>query len=176
MGLHGKVALVTGSTSGIGLGIAAALAAAGADLLLNGFGDPPAIEALRAGLAGRFGVRVGYAPADIGNPAEAAALVARAHETLGGLDVLVNNAGVQSTAPIRDFPPAEWDRILAINLSGAFHAMRAAIPAMQTRGWGRIVNIAIGARAGGEPAEGRLRRGQAWSRRLDQGRGIGARG
>ena len=142
MGLHGKVALVTGSTGGIGLGIACALAAEGADLMLNGFGDPVEIEALRAGLAARSGVRVLYEAADIGRAEEAASLVARAQDALGGLDILVNNAGVQFTSPIREFPLAEWDRIIAINLSGAFYATRAAIPSMQARGWGRILNIA----------------------------------
>ena len=140
--LAGRSALVTGSTGGIGLGIARALAGQGADLMLNGFGDAEAIEALRAELAGCFGVRVLHSPADIGKPEQVASLLADAHRAFGGADILVNNAGVQFTAPIAAFPRAEWDRIIAINLSGAFHAMQAAIPGMVARGWGRIVNIA----------------------------------
>ena len=142
MKLGGKVALVTGSTGGIGLGIARALAGQGADLMLNGFGEPAAIEALRAEIAGACGVRVLHSPADIGRPEEVAAMVAQARDALGGLDILVNNAGVQFTSPIEDFPDAQWDRVIAINLSGAFHAMRAAIPLMRAAGWGRIINIA----------------------------------
>ena len=142
MDLKGKVALVTGSTSGIGLGIAGALAAHGADLLLNGFGEAGAIERLRAGLAERHGVRVLHAAADIGKPVEVASMMAQAQAALGSLDILVNNAGVQHTAPLQDFPDAQWDRIIAINLSGAFYATRDAIPGMRARGWGRIINIA----------------------------------
>ena len=142
MALRGKVALVTGSTSGIGLGIARALAGEGADLLMNGFGDASEIEALRAAAAERFGVRVGYSGADISKPAEVASMVAQAQAEFGHLDVLVNNAGVQFTAEIEAFPDEQWDRVIAINLSGAFHAMKAAIPGMKRRGWGRIVNIA----------------------------------
>lgn len=142
MALRGKVALVTGSTSGIGLGIARALAGEGADLLMNGFGDASEIEALRAATAERFGVRVGYSGADISKPAEVASMVAQAQAEFGHLDVLVNNAGVQFTAEIEAFPDEQWDRVIAINLSGAFHAMKAAIPGMKRRGWGRIVNIA----------------------------------
>ena len=142
MGLGGHVALVTGSTSGIGLGIARALAKQGADLLLNGFGDAAEIEALRARLADGCGVRVLYSAADIGKPEQAAALVAQAHDRLGSLDILVNNAGVQFTAAMQDFPDEQWDRIIAINLSGAFHTTKAAIPGMRARGWGRVINIA----------------------------------
>ena len=142
MSLKGKVALVTGSTSGIGLGIAHCLAAEGADLVLNGFGDALAIEAVRAELAAKYGVRVIYCGADISNAAQIDAMVAQAHAELGSLDILVNNAGIQFTALIEDFPTAQWDRIIAINLSGAFHAMHAAIPGMKARGWGRIINIA----------------------------------
>ena len=142
MTLKDKVALVTGSTSGIGLGIARALAAQGADLMLNGFGDPAAIEDLRAGLAAEYAVRVLHDGADVSKPAPIAAMVARTEAELGRLDILVNNAGIQHVAPIVDFPAERWDAIIAINLSSAFHAMRAAIPGMKQRGWGRIINIA----------------------------------
>ncbi len=142
MSLKGKVALVTGSTSGIGLGIARALAAEGADIMMNGFGDAAAIEQLRFGLAAEHGVRVLYDGADVSKAAPIAAMVARAESEFGRLDVLVNNAGIQFVAPIADFPAERWDAIIAINLSSAFHAMQAAIPGMKSRGWGRIVNIA----------------------------------
>jgi 3-hydroxybutyrate dehydrogenase len=142
MSLKGKVALVTGSTSGIGLGIAHALAAEGADILLNGFGDPGQIASLREEIAASFRVRVGYSGADISRPAEVAAMVGQAAEELGGPDILVNNAGVQFVANVADFPDEQWDRVIAINLSGAFHAMKAVIPGMQARGWGRIINVA----------------------------------
>ncbi|HTW72438.1 MAG TPA: 3-hydroxybutyrate dehydrogenase [Acetobacteraceae bacterium] len=142
MSLKGKVALVTGSTSGIGLGIARALGAAGADLMLNGFGDPAAIEKERAGMAASFGVRVGYSPADMAKPDEIAGMVADAETAFGAVDILVNNAGIQHVASIEDFPPERWDAVIAINLSAVFHAMKAAIPGMKRRGWGRIINIA----------------------------------
>ncbi len=142
MSLKGKVALVTGSTSGIGLGIAHALAAQGADIMMNGFGDAAAIERLRQETAARFGVRVAYSGADISKPAEIEAMVAATQQQLGALDILVNNAGIQFVAPIEAFPPEQWDRVIAINLSGVFHATRAAIPGMKQRGWGRIINIA----------------------------------
>ena len=142
MSLKGKVAVVTGATSGIGLGIARALAAAGADLMLNGFGDPAAIEAERASLATRFGVRVGYSPADMSRPEQIAGMVADTEKTLGTVEILVNNAGIQYVANIEDFPAERWDAVIAINLSAVFHGMKAAIPGMKRRGWGRIVNIA----------------------------------
>ena len=142
MDLKGKVALVTGSTSGIGLGIARALAAQGADIVTNGFGDPAAIERLRISLAADFGVRAIHDPADVSHAAPINALVQRAHAELGSLDILVNNAGIQYVAPIDEFPADKWDAIIAINLSSAFHAMHAAIPGMKARGWGRIINIA----------------------------------
>ncbi len=142
MALKGKVALVTGSTSGIGLGIARALAAAGADVMLNGFGDPGEIEALRAGLAQEFSVKVGYDGADLSKAEGVAGLVANTQETLGGLDILVNNAGIQFVAPVEEFPAAKWDAIIAINLSAVFHGMKAAIPGMKAKAWGRIINIA----------------------------------
>ena len=142
MSLIGKVALVTGSTSGIGLGIARAFAAEGADLLLNGFGDAAAIETLRAGLAKEFGIRVGYSGADMSKPAEIAALGAEAEATMGGIDILVNNAGIQFVAPIEDFPEEKWHAIIAVNLSAVFFGMKAVIPGMKKKGWGRIINVA----------------------------------
>ncbi|PPQ34584.1 3-hydroxybutyrate dehydrogenase [Rhodopila globiformis] len=142
MSLQGKVALVTGSTSGIGLGIARALAAAEADIMLNGFGDAGQIEALRADIAATHGVKVGYHGADISKPAQIAAMVADAAKTLGPVDILVNNAGIQFTASVEEFPDDRWDQVIAINLSGVFHGMKAAIPGMKAKGWGRIINIA----------------------------------
>jgi 3-hydroxybutyrate dehydrogenase len=142
MTLVGKVALVTGSTSGIGLGIAAALAGEGADIMLNGFGDAAAIEQVRADLASRCGVRVVYCGADVSQGAQVRDMVAQTEGQLGRLDILVNNAGIQFTSEIDAFPDDRWDAIIAINLSSAFHAMKAASPGMKQRGWGRIVNIA----------------------------------
>ncbi|MDX1375454.1 MAG: 3-hydroxybutyrate dehydrogenase [Burkholderiales bacterium] len=140
--LNGKTALVTGSTSGIGLGIAEALAAAGADIVLNGLGDAAEIERIRAGLAHRHGVKVRYQGADMSRPEAIERMMQAAAAELGGVDVVVNNAGIQHVAPLEEFPPAKWDAILAINLSAAFHTMRLALPAMKSKGWGRIVNIA----------------------------------
>ncbi len=142
MSLKGKVAIVTGSTSGIGLGVATALAAEGASVLLNGFGDAAEIEMLRARLGENHGVTVGHSPADMTDPTQIAGMVATARETLGSVDILVNNAGIQHTASIEDFPAARWDAVIAINLSAAFHGMQAAIPVMKQAGWGRIINIA----------------------------------
>ena len=142
MSLKGKVALVTGSTSGIGQGIAEALAADGADIMLNGFGDAAAIETLRAGMATKFGVRVAYNGADLSKAAGVAGLVAATEAALGSVDILVNNAGIQFVAPIESFPEERWDLIIALNLSAVFHGMKAAIPGMKRRGWGRIINIA----------------------------------
>jgi 3-hydroxybutyrate dehydrogenase len=152
--LKGKTAVVTGSTSGIGLGIARALAADGAAVMLNGFGDKGEIEATRAGLEKEFGIKVRYSPADMSRPAEIAAMVATAEKELGRVDILVNNAGVQHVAPIEDFPVEKWDAIIAINLSAAFHAIRAAVPGMKARMWGRIINTASahGLVASGEKA------------------------
>lgn len=140
--LKGKTALVTGSTSGIGLGIACRLAAQGANIVLNGFGDVegPKAEVAAAGKA--HGVRVGYHGADMSKPAEIEAMMGYAAKEFGGVDVLVNNAGIQHVANVEDFPVERWDAIIAINLSSAFHAMRLAIPAMRAKNWGRIVNIA----------------------------------
>ena len=140
--LKGKVAVVTGSTSGIGLGIARALAGAGADIMLNGFGDAKEIEKLRTGLAGEFKVKTAYSPADMSKPDEIAAMVKQATSELGRVDILVNNAGIQFVSPIHKFPPEKWDAVIAINLSAAFHAIRAALPQMLERNWGRLINIA----------------------------------
>jgi len=140
--LEGKSALVTGSTSGIGLAIARALAAQGANVTINGFGDKSAIEEERRRLEKEFKIKAAYSPADMTKPAEIAEMVRTAEKTFGSLDVLVNNAGVQFVAPIEEFPPEKWDQIIAINLSAAFHAVRAAIPGMKSRKWGRIINTA----------------------------------
>ena len=136
MTLKGKTALVTGSTGGIGLGIARALAAEGADIAMNGFGDAGQIEALRAGIEGEFGVRAVFVAGDLGVPAQIAAMVTAAEGALGKVDILVNNAGIQFVAPIEGFPEEQWDKVIAINLSGVFHGMKAVIPGMRARGWG----------------------------------------
>ncbi len=140
--LKGKTALVTGSTSGIGLGIAQRLAADGANIVLNGFGDAAQIEALRKDLAAKNRVEVAYDAADMTKPESIAAMIANAVKKFGAVDVLVNNAGIQHVAPVDEFPLDKWDMIIAINLSSAFHTTRAALPAMKQRKWGRIVNIA----------------------------------
>ncbi len=138
----GKVAIVTGSTSGIGLGIARALAEAGADVVINGFGDRVEIEATRASLEGEFGGTILYSDADLKDPAAAAALIQDSAAQLGQVDILVNNAGIQFVSPIEDFPVEKWDAILALNLSAAFHTTRAAFAAMKLQGFGRIINVA----------------------------------
>jgi 3-hydroxybutyrate dehydrogenase len=140
--IKGKTAVVTGSTSGIGLGIAKALAGAGANVMLNGFGDKAAIEAERAGLEKTFGVKAVHSAADMTKPAEVAEMIRSAETTFGTVDILVNNAGIQHVAPIEEFPLDKWDQIIAINLSAAFHAIRAAVPGMKARRWGRIINTA----------------------------------
>ena len=140
--LKGKSALVTGSTSGIGLAIARAMAAQGANVTINGFGDNAAIEKERSGIEKEFGVKAVYSPADMTKPADIADMVKTAEKTFGSLDVLVNNAGIQFVSPIEDFPIDKWDQILAINLSAAFHAIRAAVPGMKSRKWGRIISTA----------------------------------
>ena len=136
--LKGKTALVTGSTSGIGLGIAIALARDGANVMLNGFGE---IDAARRAVA-ECGVKVSYQGADMSKPAEIEAMVRACEQEFGALDVLVNNAGIQHVARVEDFPPDRWDAIIAINLTSAFHTTRLALPGMKQRNWGRIVNIA----------------------------------
>ena len=140
--LKGKVALVTGSTSGIGLGIATAFAQQGADIVLNGFGDAAAIEKERAGLAEKYGVKVIYDGADLSKGDAVRGLVDNAVRQLGRIDILVNNAGIQHTALIEDFPVEKWDAILALNLSAVFHGTAAALPHMEKQGFGRIINIA----------------------------------
>ena len=139
MTLKGKSAVVTGSTSGIGLAIAKALAGAGANVMINGFGDAAAVEAERVGLEREFGVRALYSGADMSKGPEIAAMVAEAEAAFGAVDILVNNAGIQFVSPIEDFPPEKWDAIIAINLSAAFHAVRAVVPGMKARKWGRII-------------------------------------
>jgi len=142
MNLPNKVALVTGSTSGIGLGIARALAAAGSNVMLNGFGDKGLIDKLVAEFGSQYKVRASYSAADMSKPAEIAAMVTQAARELGGVDILVNNAGIQHVAPVEEFPVEKWDAVIAINLSAAFHAIRAALPHMKAKNWGRIINIA----------------------------------
>lgn len=137
-----KNALVTGSSSGIGLAIARRLAADGCNVMLNGLGDPAGIEAIRAEIAAATGATVLYSPADMSKPAEIRAMVADAIAAFGGLDIVVNNAGVQHVAAVAEFPEDKWDLLLAVNLSAAFHVIKAAVPGMQARGWGRIVNTA----------------------------------
>ncbi len=140
--LKGKTALVTGSTSGIGLATARALAQDGANVMLNGFGEAAGIEKIRAGLEKEFGVKALYSGADMSKPAEIAEMIAKTEKSFGSLDVLVNNAGIQHVANIEDFPIEKWDAIIAVNLSSAFHTIRAAVSGMKKRKWGRIINIA----------------------------------
>lgn len=140
--LKGKVALVTGSTSGIGLGIAQALAETGADIMLNGFGDAASIAKIVTDLSAAHGVRVLHHSADMSKPVEIEDLIRTTESKLGRIDVLVNNAGIQHVANIEDFPVERWDAVIAINLSSAFHTIRCAIPGMKKRGFGRIINIA----------------------------------
>lgn len=140
--LSGKSAIVTGSTSGIGLGIARGLAASGANIMLNGFGNADEIEAIRTELAGEHNIKVLYSPADMTKPQDIADMVAQAESEFGSVDIMVNNAGIQYVAPIEEFPIEKWDAILAINLSSAFHTTRLALPAMKKNSWGRVVNIA----------------------------------
>ena len=140
--LEGKTALVTGSTSGIGLGIAEAFASQGANVVLNGFGERSEIERLRERLAREHGVRVEYDGADMSRQEAIALMMQTALAAFGALDIVVNNAGIQHVAPVDEFPVAKWDAILAINLSAAFHTTRLALPGMKSRGWGRVINIA----------------------------------
>ena len=140
--LAGKNAIVTGSTSGIGLGMATGLARAGANVMLNGLGDADEIEATRAGLEAEAGTKVLFNGANMLKPEEIAGLVEDTTARLGSVDILVNNAGIQHVAPIEEFPINKWDAIIGINLSSAFHAIRAAVPGMKQSGWGRIINLA----------------------------------
>lgn len=140
--LAGKTAVVTGSTSGIGLAYARALAKAGANVVINGFGTPADIEKERSAIETDFKVRALYSPADMTKPAEIAEMIALGEKTLGSVDILINNAGIQFVSPIEEFPLDKWDQIIAINLSSAFHAIRAVTPGMKKRGWGRIINTA----------------------------------
>jgi 3-hydroxybutyrate dehydrogenase len=140
--LKGKTALVTGSTSGIGLGIARAMAREGANVVLNGFGNADEIDIIRHEMANAMGVEMRYSPADMTRPAEIAAMVADAEKEFGAIDVLCNNAGIQFVSPIDEFPVDKWDAIIAINLSSSFHTIRAALPAMRKKGWGRIIQTA----------------------------------
>ena len=137
-----KTAVVTGSTSGIGLGIARAYAAEGVNILLNGFGDAGVIETARAAIEREFAVTCRYSSADMSDGAAIAAMMKDAEEAFGSVDILVNNAGIQFVSPIEEFPVATFDKIIAINLTSSFHTIRAAVPGMKARGWGRIVNIA----------------------------------
>jgi 3-hydroxybutyrate dehydrogenase len=140
--LKGKTALITGSTSGIGLGLARAFAAEGANVVLNGFGDAAEIETIRAGLAAEHKVAVTYSPADMERPDEIAAMIADAEKQFGAIDVLCPNAGIQHVAPVDEFPVDRWDAIIAIILSSAFHVIRAGLPRMRAKGWGRIIMTA----------------------------------
>lgn len=142
MSLKNRTAVVTGSTSGIGLAIARAFAKDGASVVINGFGDAAEIEAARAAIESEFNVKALYDKADMAKPAEIAAMIAHAEQTFGSVDALVNNAGIQFVAPVEEFPLDKWDQIIAINMSSAFHAIRAAIPGMKARKWGRIINTA----------------------------------
>jgi len=142
MSLKSRNAVVTGSTSGIGLAIARALAAEGVNVMINGFGEAAAIETERAGIEKDFGVKCVYSDADMSKGAEIATMMADAEKALGSVDILVNNAGIQFVSPVEDFPVEKWDAIIAINLSSAFHTIRAAVPGMKARKWGRIINTA----------------------------------
>jgi len=140
--LKGRVAVVTGSTSGIGLGMARALAAAGCNIMMNGFGDPAEIEQLRSSMEKEFGVKALFHGADLSKGEQCAELIKTAERQFGKLDILVNNAGIQHVSPIESFPVDRWDAIIAINLSSAFHTIRAALPGMKSAGWGRLINTA----------------------------------
>ncbi|TAJ42509.1 MAG: 3-hydroxybutyrate dehydrogenase [Reyranella sp.] len=140
--LNGKTAIVTGSTSGIGLGIAEAFARAGANIVLNGFGDATEIERTRTDLSKRTNAMVVYSPADMSRPKAIEQMVRQTVDTFGTVDIMVNNAGIQHVAPIDEFPEEKWDAIMAINLSSAFHATKLVLPMMRRKGWGRVINVA----------------------------------
>lgn len=140
--LTGKTAIVTGSTSGIGLGVARAFAAAGANVMLNGFGDSAQIDKTRKALERDFGVKTAYSAADMSMPGDIVGMVEATAKSFGQVDILVNNAGIQHVEAVETFPAAKWDQIIAINLSAAFHAVKAVVPGMKSRGWGRIINVA----------------------------------
>ena len=142
MTLASRTAVVTGSTSGIGLAVARALAKDGANVVINGFGPPEAIEKARVAIEIEFGVKARYSAADMTKPDQIAGMIAEAEAGFGSVDILVNNAGIQFVSPVEDFPVDKWDQIIAINMSAAFHAMRAAVPGMKSRGWGRIISTA----------------------------------
>jgi 3-hydroxybutyrate dehydrogenase len=142
MTLTSKTAVVTGSTSGIGLAIARAMAQEGANVVINGLGEADEIETVRRAIEADFGVRAVYSPANMLKADEIAGMIRLAEETFGSVDILVNNAGIQFVSPVEDFPVEKWDQIIAINLSSAFHAIRAAVPGMKARKWGRIINTA----------------------------------
>ena len=142
MSLKSKTAVVTGSTSGIGLAIARALAAEGANIVINGFGKPEDIERERAAIEREFAVQARYSAADMTDPPSIVAMITGAEKEFGSVDILVNNAGIQFVSPVEDFPVEKWDQIIAINMSAAFHAIRAAVPGMKARGWGRIISTA----------------------------------
>lgn len=151
--LETKSAIVTASVSGVGLGIARALAQEGVNILLNGFGNAGEIEFLRAEMERRYGVKVRYSSADMGQPAQIRAMVELAQAEFGQVDIVVNNAGIQHSAPVEDFDDAQWDAVLATNLSSAFHLIKAVVPGMKTRRFGRIVNIALAHGLIGSPFE-----------------------
>jgi 3-hydroxybutyrate dehydrogenase len=170
--LRDHTAVITGATSGIGLGLAEAFAAAGCRVAINGIATVQEADALVARLQ-QHGTEVFYHPADLSDPKQCAALIAAAQHRFGTIDILINNAGVQYVAPIEEFPPDRWDAILAINLSAAFHTIRAALPAMQNRNWGRIINMASVHGSYRVDSQGGVRSGQAWHRGADEGSRIG---
>ena len=173
--LKGKTAVVTGSTSGIGLAIARTMAGAGANVVINGFGEAAAIEKERAGIESEFKVKAVYSPADMTKPTEIADMVALGEKTFGSVDVLVNNAGIQFVSPIEEFPIEKWDAIIAINLSSAFHGIRAAVPGHEEAQVGPHHQHRVGPLAGRLAVQGGLRLGQARHRRPDQDGRAGAR-